>query len=72
MSVIVSIPVISPAAEGVNVTVMMQLAPATRLVPQLLVSENAAGVIAMPVMFRAALPVLVRVTVCAALVVPTT
>ena len=51
---------------GVNVTVMVQLAAATRDVPQVLVCAKS-PVVAMAVMVRAALPVLVRVIDCPAL-----
>ena len=37
LSVIESFPVTLPVAVGLNVTLMVQLAPAARLVPQLLV-----------------------------------
>src|SRR6476660_8179954 len=39
LSVMFSVPVRVPVAEGVNVTVMVQLAPPARLVPQVLVWE---------------------------------
>ena len=57
-----------PAAVGVKVTLMEQLAPAAREAPQVLVWEYGA-LAAMVVMFSAAVPELVSVTVCAALVV---
>jgi hypothetical protein len=69
LSVTVNVPVRAPAAVGVKVTLMVQESPTATLLPQLLVWEKS------PVMetlatASAALPVLLRVTVCAALVVP--
>ncbi len=61
-SVAVSVPVVA----GVKVTEMSQLAPAARVVPQVVVSVKAvafAPAIEMPVTVRAALPVFDRVTV---------
>ena len=63
-----------PVAVGANVTPIEQLAPAATLLPQVLVSEKSPEFVParpMPVMFRVAVPVLVSVTLCAALVVPT-
>jgi hypothetical protein len=55
-------------AVGFNVTLKLQLAPAARLLPQVFVLEN--GALALTdEMERAAVPVLVRVTICGALVV---
>ena len=70
LSLMVTEPVSVPAAFGVNVTLMLQLAPAARLAPQLLVSAKAPETL-MLVMLNAAVPVLLRVTFCAALVVET-
>src|SRR5579859_1557501 len=64
------VPVCPPAEIGENVTLMVQLAPAARLVPQVLVSAKGALVV-MPVMLTAVAAVLVIVVVWAALVVPT-
>jgi len=65
-----------PATEpGEKVTEIAQLAPAARELPQLLVwakSLVSDPVRVMPVIASAALPALVRVAVCAALVVPET
>jgi hypothetical protein len=61
-----------PVAVGVKVTLMVQLAPAATDVPQVLLwakSPALVPVIEMPLIVRAALPVLLRVTPCAALVV---
>jgi hypothetical protein len=55
---------------GVKVTLMMQLAPAATLAPQVLVWAKFPLAVTL-VMFKAALPVFVRVTVWDALVVPT-
>jgi hypothetical protein len=63
-----------PDAVGVNVTLMVQFAPAATELPQLLVCAKSplfVPVTAMLVRFSEALPVFERVTVCAALVVPT-
>jgi hypothetical protein len=62
-----------PAAEGVKVTEIVQLAAAARLVPQLLVSAYSLGSVppsAMLAIAKAALPELLKVNVCAVLVVP--
>ena len=69
MSVIVTVPVRAPAAVGVKVTEIVQFAPAATLAPQVLVCEKSPDA-AIEVMVRAAVPELVSVTVCAALVVP--
>ena len=55
-------------AVGVKVTLMVQLAPAATEAPQVLVWEYGALAV-MLVMFSAAVPELVSVTDCAALVV---
>ena len=62
------------ADVGVNVTEMVQLAPAAKVELQVFVWANMltlVPVIMMAVMFNAASPVLERVSVCAVLVVPT-
>ena len=68
LSVTVMVPGWLPVAVGVKVTVMVQLAPAATDVPQVLVWAYGA-LAAMLVRLSAAVPVLVSVTVCAALVV---
>ena len=70
LSVTVIDPVLETAAVGVNVTLIAQEAPPARLDPQPLVWEKV-PLAAMPEMARVAPPELVRVTVCAVLVVPT-
>ena len=63
-----------PAAVGLNVTLTVQLLPAARLARQVWVWEKSplfVPVTAMPLMVSVAVPVLVRVTVCGALPVPT-
>jgi hypothetical protein len=63
-----------PVAVGVNVTLMLQFAPAATLVPQLfdwLKSPLLAPVTAMLLIVKVALPVFVSVTLCALLLVPT-
>ena len=68
LSVTVIVPGWLPVAVGVKMTLMEQLAPAAKEAPQVLVWAYGA-LAAMLVMFRAAVPELVRVTDCAALVV---
>jgi hypothetical protein len=63
-----------PAAEGLNVTLIVQLAPAATLEPQLLDWAKSLALTpktAMLVMLRAELPALVRVTGRAELAAPT-
>lgn len=57
---------------GVNVTVIVQVALTARLGGQLLVWVKSALDVAMLVITSGPAPVLVRVTVCGALEVPTT
>jgi hypothetical protein len=61
----------APKAVGENVTLIVQVAPEATLLPQVFVWAKSlgTGVIAMAVIVKAALPLFVRVTVCAALVV---
>src|SRR5208337_3851045 len=62
-----------PVADGVNVTLIVQLAPAPTLVPQLFVwakSPEFVPLRAMLDMLREALPVFESITLCAALVEP--
>ena len=68
-SATLSVPVRVPPAVGVNVTLIVQFAPAARLVPQLLVSAKSPLAVMLE-MFRPAFPEFVSVTCCAALVVP--
>ena len=68
LSVTVIVPGWLPAAVGVKVTLMEQLAPAATEAPQVLVWAYCA-LAAMLVMVSAPVPALVSVTVCAALVV---
>ena len=70
LSVIVTVPVRVPAAVGLKVTLMVQLPPAATEPPQVLVWAKS-PVAPMLVIVKAVLPVLVRVEVRAALVVPT-
>src|SRR5439155_19507578 len=70
LSVIVSVPERLPSCVGVNVTLIVQLAPAAIEPPQTLVSEKSPLAV-MLVIVRAAAPVLLRVRVWAPLVVPT-
>src|SRR5262249_10176000 len=64
-----------PFAVGLKVTLIVQLAPAATLVPQVLVCEKSFGLVRVmlmpvPVIVRVDPPLLVRVTVIAADVVP--
>jgi hypothetical protein len=63
-------PALGPPAVGVKVTLMVQLVPLARLVPQVLVCAKFPLVV-MLTMFKTALPVLLRVTFRGALVVLT-
>ena len=58
----VTAPVLVPAAVGLKVTVMVQLAPAARLEAQVLVSVKSPLAL-MLVMLRVAVPVFLSVTV---------
>ena len=69
LSATVSVPVRVPEVVGINVTLMVQLAPAATELPQLLVWAKSPLAL-MAVILRAALPELLSVTVCGALVVP--
>jgi hypothetical protein len=64
-----------PDAPGVNFTLMEQLPPAATDEPQLFVTAKSAAFVPAATMLptlRALLPLLVSVTACAALVMPTT
>src|SRR3990172_5284250 len=63
-------PLRAPVAVGVKVTLMVQLAPAARLAAQVVVRAKS-PLATMLLMVRDAPPGLVKVTSCAALVVPT-
>ena len=69
LSAIVSVPVRVPVAVGVKVTEIVHFAPAATLAPQVLDSAKSPDA-AMEAMLNAAWPELVKVTVCAGLVVP--
>ena len=69
-SVSVSVPVRVPAPVGVKVTLMVQLTPAARLLPQLLLWEKSPLAV-MELMLMELAVSLVAVTVCGALLVPT-
>jgi negative regulator of sigma E activity len=66
----VSAPLREPLVLGVNVTLRVQLALAATLVPQVLVWEKSPLTV-MLLIVRVALPVFVRVTLCALLLLPT-
>ena len=73
MSVMVTEAVRVPIAVGAKVTLILQFPPAGRELGQLLLwlkSPAFAPATAMAVMLMAAVPVLLKVTGCAALVVP--
>jgi len=73
-SVMVTLAARFPVAVGLNVTLMEQLALAATLAPHVLVSAKSpllAPLMAMLVIVRAAFPLFVRVTFCAAPLVPT-
>ena len=70
LSVIVIEPVFEPEEDGVNVTLIVQLACTAREVPQVLLWVKS-PVAAMLVIVRGAEPVLVKTTCCAALAIPT-
>ena len=66
-----SVPVLAPAAPGLKVTDMVQFVPASRVVPQVLVSEKSPLVVMLEIGTGAS-PELLRVTDWALLLVPTT
>jgi hypothetical protein len=73
LSVMVSVPLRTPGAVGVNVTLIVQLAVGATEVPQLLVSPKSppfTPLIAILETWSVPLPVFVRVTLCATLAVP--
>ena len=69
-SVMVIAPVLVPRAVGAKVTLIVQLAPAATEPAQVFVWAKS-PLLVIPVMLSRAAPVLVNVTVCTALVVPT-
>ena len=71
LSVTTNDAVTAPGEEGVNVTLMVQLAPAARPVPQLFVCEKLLTVVAMLPIVSEMVPVLLRVTCWAGLEIPT-
>ena len=74
LSVTVKVPVRVPVAVGVKVTLMVQVAPAATLVPQLLVCPKSPLLVPVNVtllMFNTTPLVFENVIACAALVVPT-
>lgn len=70
LSVTEMLPVVFPVAVGVKLTLIVQELPAAREEPQLLVSVKSA-LAAISEMVSAAAPLLVSVTGCDGLVVPT-
>jgi hypothetical protein len=70
-SVIESVPVRLPIAVGLKVTETVQLAFTASVAPQVVVRAKSLGVTAVVDMFSVAVPRLVTVTFCAAVVVPT-
>ena len=74
LSAMVTFAVSVPLIEGVNVTVIVQVAWGATALVQVLVWLKSALLVPVtltPVTFRSVLPVLVTVTVCGLLVVPT-
>jgi hypothetical protein len=74
LSVTVTAALRAPVAVGVNVTLILQMAPTATLVPQVFVwlkSPLFAPVIVMLLMLSAAVPVFESVTACAVLLVLT-
>jgi hypothetical protein len=69
-SVTVTVPLRIPAAVGVNVTPNVQFALAATVAHVLLAIEKSPEAVTL-LMVSASVPVLLRVTVCAALLVPT-
>ena len=70
-SVKLSVPVIEPVVVGENVTPTVQLAPAARLAPHVLLATPNPALTAIPAKFNATLCRFVKVTVLAVLVSPT-
>ena len=70
-SAMLSVPVLFPAAAGLKVTEMVQFAPASRLLPQVLVSVKSPLVVMLEIGTGVS-PGLLSVTVWALLLVPTT
>jgi hypothetical protein len=66
LSATVSVPVRCPAAVGVNVTAIVQLAPAATELPHVLVCEKSPDVLRVEIV-NADEPLLVSVTICGAL-----
>jgi hypothetical protein len=71
LSVSVSVPVRAPVAVGVNFTLIVQLAPAATVLPQVPTPPKPKSPVKLALNVRAALPVLVSVVNCAPLLVPT-
>jgi hypothetical protein len=71
LSAMLMLPVKVPVVVGVNVTLIVQAAPAATDDPQVFVSPKFVLAV-IDVMLNATLPVLVNVTICAELVLPTT
>ena len=69
LSEILILPVWVPPAIGLKVTLIVQLAPALTLLPQVLVWEKSPLAVMLEIV-SGALPVLVSVTGCALLLVP--
>jgi len=70
LSMIESVPCCKPFCVGENVALIVHFAPAARVAPHVDVMPNS-ELAFMEAIFRAVAPVLVRLTVCGALVVPT-
>jgi len=71
LSTMTSVPILLPTAVGVNVTVMVQLPPDAKLLPQLLLALKSLLAL-IEDMISVPLPLVVRVMDCPELVPPTT
>ncbi len=70
LSMMLIVPCAAPFLAGENVALIVQFAPGATLAPQVEVTANSALAF-MDLIFSSVLPVLVSVTICALLVVPT-
>lgn len=71
LSVIVSVPVLAPAAVGLKKTPMAQLAPGARVLPQVLSEPKSPGLAATLLIVNGVAALFVTVTLCGNPVVPT-
>ena len=71
MSATIKVPVLVPLTVGSKKIPMAQLAPAAKLLPQVLNDPKSFGLVATFVIVSVAIPVFVSVTVCGFPLVPT-